>query len=222
MQSEQDENDLDRVTDDFMVDDILSTSAEMLLAEVAEDRADRGALASAFDRITLPLLSDFDNRVRSNSAAVDRSALVRFLTFHEHDLSPKQTGDIFANLPVSEIFRALRAQFFSWDLPTVAAASQGLVHERTFEGGDIHLTPSSIDGQTYLTVRFNDPPATTSQLIVEAIGGRVHRLTLPSPDSQGEVFIVLDLNNQREASLVAALHDPMAHGIVVQIPSDAR
>jgi cell division protein FtsN len=66
---------------DFEIDDILSTPAERLLAEVREDFGDSASLAAEFDAIALPLLSGAqggaaDRRAVASASAVAQAASV--------------------------------------------------------------------------------------------------------------------------------------------------
>jgi hypothetical protein len=231
---------------DFMTEDIIFVSDGTLLAEVIEDCGDSTALAIAFDRITSRLLSDFENNkaveATDHTAASDIAAatqgsrpdegvrvdgergglavrlseLVRFLTSQDYNLSFAELQSIVMDSKLRERFETLKTELSSWQLLPIAAASKGAVRERVFAGGNLRLTPSSIQGQVYLSIRLEDLFATTSQLILETTEGHIHKLNLPAPDSGGVVFVVLDLNDDREASVVAALSDPMASGVIVR------
>lgn len=224
-------NDLDPLID-LVVEDIIASSEGTFLAEVAEDCGDVNALATGFDQITSRLISDFESQsiqasatndpvslVRQNEGGfvgVQLSELIRFLTSQDYDLSSSQRQSLFRYAELKDKFRALKDELCSLQFLPVATASTGAVRERYFKGGNLRLTPSSMQGQVYLSIQLDDPFAATSQLFVETAEGLVHKLNLPAPDSEGKIFIVLDLGNEREAFVIEALRDPVASGAIVQ------
>jgi hypothetical protein len=150
--------------------------------------------------------------------------LMLFLTSRDYDLSHEQTQSLFANTLLRESFRALKAQLVLWNLPiVVAAASDGGVVERHFEAGSLHLMQSGSHNHVYLTIRYEVDSKSLSSchlLVIETPQGGLTKLSLPPPDSEGEVFLVLDLGNKRDASVIAALRDPLASGTFVRSAPD--
>jgi hypothetical protein len=148
--------------------------------------------------------------------------LMLFLTSRDYDLSGAQTRSLFANPQLRETFRALKAQLVLWNLPiVVAASSDGGVVERHFEAGSLHLVPSRGHDHVFLTIRYEVKSVSSSHLLViETPQGGLAKLSLPPPDSEGEVFLVLDLDNKRDASVIAALRDPLASGTFVRHAQD--
>jgi len=155
-----------------------------------------------------------------NPEALGVRELVQFLTIPGQRLSPSQTTALFKNAHLRETYLLLKSLRTLHVVPSLAAASTGNVEERRFDGGSLRLTASRTGSQVYLLIRFTregDQFPAAGHLIIETPQGMIEKISLPEPDSSGEILLVLDESEPSDARLLSALRDPLAVGdFVVQ------
>jgi hypothetical protein len=145
--------------------------------------------------------------------AIGIGEIVRFLNSSAATLDHAQTRYLFARPHLREAYAALRRRAMLIDVPRVAAASDGGIQERRFEGGRLRITRTADDPQVYVLVFFEKAmaPQPTSLLLEPGLGGLI-KIEIPSPDAEGEALVILDVENERDAEAVSALLDPNTTG----------
>ena len=138
--------------------------------------------------------------------------LVKFLNDPRQALSLDDQRSLFSDPRLRADFRRLKSQLAVVELPALAAASDGVVHDRRFEGGSIRVHPSRVPGQVYVVVRFTSATVSPRSLLLEAPNGELVNRALPTPDARGEIMIVLDQNNGNDAAFLRVISDPNASG----------
>ena len=82
-------------------------------------------------------------------------------------------------------------------------------------GGSIAIHPSRVAGQVYVIVHFTSPDNTPRALLLESTSGEIIKRALPNADPQGELMMVLNENNEADASFLRLLADPTSTGTFV-------
>ena len=138
--------------------------------------------------------------------------IVQFLTGSRRSLSADEQRALFANPKLRADYRRLKAQLSVFELPAQAAASDGEVGARRFDGGSISIHPSRVAGQTYVIVRFDQPVRPPSAMVLEHPSGEFVKRVLPQVQGDNEAMIVLDAHNADDEAFLRVLRDPTATG----------
>jgi hypothetical protein len=139
--------------------------------------------------------------------------IVQFLTDSRRSLSADEQRSLFANPQVRADYRRLKAQLSVFELPALAAASDGQVGARRFDGGSISIHPSRVAGQTYVILRFDSLARPPAALVLERPSGELVKRALPDGQSDSEaMMIVLDSHNADDETFLRVLRDPTATG----------
>lgn len=138
--------------------------------------------------------------------------LVQFLSNPTSQLSPEAQRALFSNPRLRDDFNRLKAALRCVELPALAAASDGAVPARTFEGGSVRIHPSRVAGQTYALFQFNWPTATPRALLLESVSGDVVKRVLPTADASGQAVLVLDQNQPDDGVFLRLIADPTTTG----------
>lgn len=141
--------------------------------------------------------------------------IVQFLNDPSRSLSPDEQRALFANPRLRADYRRLKEQVTTFEVPALAAASSGSVNVRRFDGGSIAIHPSRMPGQLYVIVRFEKPAASPRAMLLESTTGDLVKRVLPDADQQGEVMMVLNENNEADATFLRLLADPTTTGTFV-------
>jgi hypothetical protein len=168
----------------------MTTEADNDLA----DRADRLYAARAALAEAKPL------RLRFGIAEI-----LQFLNDPTRSLTPAEQRSLFADPRLRADYRRLKER----------AASSGNVNARRFDGGSIAIHPSRVAGQVYVIVHFTSPDNTPRALLLESTSGEIIKRALPNADPQGELMMVLNENNEADASFLRLLADPTSTGTFV-------
>lgn len=138
--------------------------------------------------------------------------ITRFLTGTGRTFSPEEQRALFANPRLRADYRRLKSQLSMFELPALAAASDGQVATRRFEGGSIRIHPSRVTGQTYVFVHFDAPDRMPAAMVLEHPSGEFVRRTLPVDRAEGEAMLLLDSHNPEDAAFLRVLCDPRSTG----------
>jgi hypothetical protein len=141
--------------------------------------------------------------------------IVQFLSDPTRSLTPAEQRSLFTDPRLRADFRRLKERATSFEMPALAAASSGNVNARRFDGGSISIHPSRIAGQLYVIVRFNSPADAPRAMLLESTSGDLVKRALPSADQLGEVMMVLNENDEADASFLRLLADPTSTGTFV-------
>jgi hypothetical protein len=99
-----------------------------------------------------------------------------------------------------------------FELPALAAASDGQVATRRFDGGSIRIHPSRVTGQTYVFLHFDAPDRMPAAMVIEHPSGELMRRALPVDRANGEAMLLLDSHNPEDAAFLRVLCDPRSTG----------
>jgi hypothetical protein len=149
---------------------------------------------------------------RPDGMALGVGAIARFLNGAGRALSTEEQRALFANPRLRADYRRLKSQLSMFELPALAAASDGEVATRRFEGGSIRIHPSRVTGQTYVFVRFDTPDRVPAAMVLEHPSGECVRRTLPVDRAAGEAMLLLDSHNPEDAAFLRVLCDPRSTG----------
>jgi hypothetical protein len=138
--------------------------------------------------------------------------LVQFLSDPKSELSPEAQRLLFSNQRLRADFRRLKASLRCVELPALAAASDGAVARRAFEGGSVRIHRSRVAGQTYALFQFNWPSATPRAVLLEGASGDIVKRALPVADGSGQAVLVLDQNQPDDSVFLRLIADPMTIG----------
>jgi hypothetical protein len=162
-----------------------------------------------------------DRLYAARSAVADATAagpkvgvaeLVQFLADPASELPPEAQRALFANPRLRADFKRLKASLRCVELPTLAAASDGTVNARTFEGGSVRIHPSRVAGQIYALFQFNWPSATPRALLLEGASGDLIKRPLPAADASGRAVLVLDESQPSDGIFLRLIADPTTMG----------
>ena len=123
--------------------------------------------------------------------------IMQFLSDPRRSFSIEEQRSLFADPQLRADYRRLKAQMSVIELPALAAASDGDVRTRRFEGGTVSIHPSRVPGQVYVLMRFGSPENPPRIMLIETAGGELIKRPLPPADSQGEIMLVLDEKETR-------------------------
>jgi hypothetical protein len=138
--------------------------------------------------------------------------LVQFLADPTSDLSAEAQRALFSSPRLRADFKRLKASLNCVELPALAAASDGEVNTRTFEGGSVRIHPSRVAGQVYALFQFNWPSTTPRALVLESASGDVVKRPLPAADASGQAVVVLDRERPSDDAFLRLIADPTTSG----------
>ena len=138
--------------------------------------------------------------------------LVQFLSDPRSELSPEAQRLLFSNPRLRADFKRLKTSLRCVELPALAAASDGAVAQRTFEGGSVRIHPSRVAGQTYALFQFSWPSATPRAMLLESASGDIVKRPLPAADASGQAVLVLDRNQPDDGAFLRLIADPTTIG----------
>lgn len=141
--------------------------------------------------------------------------IVQFLSDPTRSLTAEEQQALFTNPRLRDDYRRLKAQATTFELPALAAASDGAVNSRRFEGGTISIHPSRVPGQIYVILRFSRPADAPRMMLLESSSGDLLKRALPAADQQGEVMMVLNERSETDAGFLRLLADPTSIGTFV-------
>jgi len=172
---------------------------------------DAGDIAQRADAVYAARAALADATPRPRRLGV--AEIVQFLTDSRRTLTADEQRSLFANPQVRADYRRLKAQLAVFELPALAAASDGQVEGRRFDGGSISIHPSRVAGQTYVIVRFDSPARPPTAMVLERASGELVKRGLPDMPGDGEtMMIILDSHNVDDETFLHALRDPTATG----------
>jgi len=148
---------------------------------------------------------------RPEGMAVGVSDIVLFLGSGRAPSAEAQRA-LFASPRLRADYRRLKSQLSMFELPALAAASDGQVTMRRFEGGAIRIHPSRVAGQTYVLVRFDAPDNAPAAMVLEHPSGEVVRRALSIEQSEGEALLLLDSRLPEDEAFLRVLCDPKSTG----------
>jgi hypothetical protein len=148
----------------------------------------------------------------SGGPRIGVAELVQFLSDPRSQLPPEAQRLLFSNPRLRADFKRLKASLRCVELPALAAASDGEVDQRSFEGGSVRLHPSRVGGQTYALFQFSWPTATPRALLLESASGDIVKRPLPTADATGQAVLVLDQNQPDDGAFLRLIADPTTVG----------
>jgi hypothetical protein len=149
---------------------------------------------------------------RPDGVALGVAEIALFLSGTGRALSAEEQHTLFANHRLRADYRRLKAQLSMFELPALAAASDGQVATRRFDGGSIRIHLSRVTGWTYVFVRFDTPDRVPAAMLLEHPSGEFVRRTLPVDRPEGEAMLLLDSHNPEDAAFLRVLCDPRSTG----------
>jgi hypothetical protein len=138
--------------------------------------------------------------------------IVQFLSDPQRSLSMEEQRSLFADPRLRADYRRLKSQLSVYELPALAAASAGDVDARQFEGGTLSIHPSRVPGQVYVVLRLSSPSTPPRAMLLESAAGEVVKRSLPAPDGNGEIMLVLDRKLAADEAFLHLLSDPTSTG----------
>lgn len=141
--------------------------------------------------------------------------LVRFLADPEAVLTAEQSRALFSDRRLADSFRALRRRASAFDMPAMAAASDGELSDRTFPGGLIRIRPARIGGQFYVSITLTEDTGGVvprQLLLVREATGETSRIAIADPGDGAVLLVVLDPATEAGGRALAMLRDPMVEG----------
>ena len=155
----------------------------------------------------------------AGAAGIGTADLLAFLTggFAAPD-GAALTRALFARPRLRQDFRALQERMAFGTLPILAAASDGALEVRRFEGGEVTIVPPGADGgQAYLLLRLEpgDSLPGPLNLVMTGRDGDIALRRLPAPDALGEIMVILDPAVAEDALLLRLVADAASAGALV-------
>jgi|SRR5882672_7425702 len=141
--------------------------------------------------------------------------IVQYLNDPARALSMDEQRALFSDPKLRADFRRLKTAAAAAELPALAAASDGNVKARRFEGGSISIHPSRVPGQIYVILHFAWPSGAPRMMLLESTAGELVKRALPAADQNGEVTMVLDERSAADAGFLRLLADPTSTGTFV-------
>jgi hypothetical protein len=135
-----------------------------------------------------------------------------FLSGAGRALSAAEQRALLANPRLRADYRRLKSQLSVFELPALAAASDGRIATRRFDGGSIRIHPSRVTGQTYVFVHFDAPDRMPAAMVLEHPSGEFMRRALPVDRAKGEAMLLLDSHNPEDVAFLRVLCDPRSTG----------
>jgi hypothetical protein len=146
------------------------------------------------------------------SSRLGIAEIIGFLNDPARSLSMAEQRALFANPKLRADYRRLKAQVAVAELPALAAASDGAVSARRFEGGTVNVHPSRVPGQIYVVLRFSWPRDSPRTMLLEGAEGELVKRALPPADPNGELMIVLNRAIASDRDFLRLISDPTSTG----------
>jgi hypothetical protein len=113
---------------------------------------------------------------------------------------------------VSPRVAAGRPALLATEMPALAAAATGDgVRERTFPGGSVRITKSSL-GDMLIQFSLEREGPHPRALLLEGEGGDLGWTDLPPPDAEGRILLIKDMAKEEHSGFVRLLQDPQSRG----------
>src|SRR5262245_58880743 len=141
--------------------------------------------------------------------------LLNVLTDPSAELSPDAQRALFSNPRLRAALKRLKVSLRCAELPALAAASDGKVDSRTFDGGMVRIHASRIAGQVYALFQFTWPSGGRRALLLEDASGQIVKRHLPAPDATGQAMLVLDQNQPSDRTFLRLIADPTTVGTFI-------
>ena len=138
--------------------------------------------------------------------------LLQFLTDPGRDLTIEEQRSLFADPRLRADYQRLKARIVVAEMPMLAAASTGDVNVRRFDGGTVKIHVSRVPDQIYVLLQFNLASHAPRSMLLESADGDVIRRSLPQPDTDGRIMMVLDQKNAIDAQFLRLISDPTSTG----------
>lgn len=180
------------------------------------DDPERDQVLQRADEIFLArsLISD-EARTEASGPVFGVAELVRFLADPDATLTAVQSRALFSDRKLADSFRALRRRASAFDMPAMAAASDGELSERTFPGGVIRIRPARIRGQFYVSITLTGEgggAVPRQLLLVREATGETSRIAIADPGDGAVLLVVVDPATAAGAQALAMLRDPLVEG----------
>lgn len=137
--------------------------------------------------------------------------IYRYLHGPSASLSAEEQALLFKDRKLAAAFRRIKAELALFEMPTLAAASDGAVTERTFAGHTIRVHASRVPGQVYAMFAFQGA-GRPRRLILQGRDGQLVDRDLPAADAEGNLVIILEEARPADRAFLALLMDPQATG----------
>lgn len=141
--------------------------------------------------------------------------LARVLAEPGRKLTTDEQRALFADAGLRADFKCLRARLGAIELPALAAASDGDVAVRTFDGGTLRIHPSRVPGQTYVIIEMGGGSGVPGAIMFESPQGEVLKRSLTAGDARGRIVIVLDGSSDDDRAFLRLVADPNATGALL-------
>lgn len=164
------------------------------------DQADRIFLA---DRAISEALSD-----PTRSRTVGPHDLYRLLTESDPDHAAWVTPLLFRSPRLRREFAALGRSVATVTIPELAAASDGALSKREFQGGMLRIERNPEEGETYVIIELEPPTPPGPQVLLTLTPEiSIERRDLPPFDSAGRTMLILG-DTPSDQAFIAGLQDP--------------
>jgi len=146
--------------------------------------------------------------------------LYRLLTTDDPEHAAWVTPLLFRSPRLREQFAALGRSLATVTIPELAAASDGMLTERAFQGGKLWIERDPEESETYLIIQLEPPTPPGPQVLLTLTPDiSIERRELPPFDNAGRAMLILG-DNPSDKSFIAALQDPTFWAVLVgQQPS---
>ncbi|MCB1391063.1 MAG: hypothetical protein KDK12_18265 [Rhodobacteraceae bacterium] len=150
--------------------------------------------------------------------AIGLAELARFLTGDPRHGSAEINRALLRRPSLRAELAALRERLTRFDLPQVAAASDGDLQRRHLPGGSMTLYAPPDESMVYVSVTIDESPPVglAFSLVLTNAEGQVLLLPLPEFDDEGVVMVILDPADAGDSALIAALRDPATQGSFIE------
>ena len=138
--------------------------------------------------------------------------LARVLHEPGRALSLEEQRALFSDAQLRADFRRLRSGPGAIAIPALAAASDGSVAARSFEGGAARMHASRIAGQIYVIFDFDRATDLPGCIILESTAGEVIKRALPAGDPRGRIMLILNQADVTDQAFLRLMADPLATG----------
>lgn len=164
------------------------------------EEADRLFVA---DRAISETLSDM-----RGSRQVGPHDLYRLLTESDPEHAAWVTPLLFRSPRLRREFAELGRSVATATIPELAAASDGVLTERDFQGGKLRIEQDADEGETYVIIELEPPTPSDPQVLLTLTPDiSLERRELPPFDSTGRAMLILG-DNASDKAFLAGLQDP--------------
>ena len=178
------------------------------------DEADR---IFAADRAISEALADM-----KGTRNVGPHDLYRLLTEDNAEHAAWVTPLLFRSPRLRREFAALGRSIATVTIPELAAASDGLLTEREFQGGKLRIEQDPEEGETYVIIELEPPTPSGPQVLLTLTPEiSIERRELPAFDSAGRAMLILG-DTPSDQAFVAGLQDPNFWAALVGQPSSTE